>query len=428
MKTRAIKSSLDKSYFKSLDDEMELSEKIVMLLDGRALTIKQIKEELKRTKNATEVSSEEIETSIYLSFRIKSIPGLDNLKLYFLEDQEIIALKTIKQYECKAKEEEVIQQGKTDGHELAKRVSSEKSDFESLEEEMVLSEKTVPPQYNRALTNEQIKEELQKTPNIAKACVLCGRDCHEIFHMTYKLNTICGDCIEDLKEVIRVRQIGDVISMKEVKLKEQIADLKAKLKDEHEGDSTSTLVKEPNSAKAELKTEIFYFKILPVLMNMRSIYKSNLFQHEELIDTVRTVFPVVYEEIFQESFPASSKINENVSIHGIDADIVIYDKKTKNKPVKVFDFELPFPPDPILRKKREEYLRQKIESFTSMIWATDIAVVTFEEDDTIARICEEEAVQYFCIKALLAKMADLFLYFAKLNEAWKGREKLTEWK
>lgn len=130
--------------------------------------------------------------------------------------------------------------------------------------------------------------------------------------------------------------------------------------------------------------------------------------------------PIVYREIFLEDFPKDSYFVEKITTNsGVEIDI--YQKKTK-KPKKILTIERPFPNESTLREKAEQLLREKLKELSSTVWASDVVVITFEKDDRLASICNEETVHYFWVKPLLAKIAEMFAFFDKLNDAWSGRE------
>lgn len=139
-------------------------------------------------------------------------------------------------------------------------------------------------------------------------CAICKGDCKGIFHFSFKGKTICGKCVEDLKEILRIKHGNELVSLRELKLKEEISSLK------HKDEDSKQLEIEPAYTEASLIDDVFYRNILPSLMTTEDLYVDSN-NHDQLLDIIELILPLAYKEIFQTSIPTLYQVRTKVILN-----------------------------------------------------------------------------------------------------------------
>jgi len=242
-------------------------------------------------------------------------------------------------------------------------------------------------------------------------CILCEKACSDIFHISFKEKIICGKCIADLKEFLRIKKGMELVSLKEMRLKKELEKYKRSLRRKR------TTLDETSDARTK---SVFEKEILPVLKSVEYIAIAKRVNHERLIQVVKTILPFIYEEIFQSTLDSKIELKEKEIVGKREADLVIM----KNRhPSKIIEIETPLPSDPFVHEMREKSLKEEIAYFVSIVGTENLIVVSYEKNKEIANICFNAQVRYFSLKPFIMKIANFVKYYEKLNFLWNGARK-----
>jgi hypothetical protein len=237
---------------------------------------------------------------------------------------------------------------------------------------------------------------------------LCEKACSDIFHISFKEKIICGKCIADLKEFLRIKKGMELVSLKEMRLKKELEKYKRSLRRKR------TTLDETSDARTK---SVFEKEILPVLKSVEYVAIAKRVNHERLIQVVKTILPFIYEEIFHTTFTSKIELKEKEIVENREVDLVLIKNQ---RPFMIIEIETPLPSDPYLHEIREKSLKDEIAHFASVVGTGNLVVVCYEEDEEIANICFNLGVKYFSLKPFAMKLANFVRYYEKLNSLWNS--------
>ena len=246
-------------------------------------------------------------------------------------------------------------------------------------------------------------------------CALCERDCSEIYRISFKDKTICGKCLTELIQLLRIKKGMKLVSLREIKLKRE---LERARKTRRKRKRRPSGKREDARAKA---ANIFDQKILPKFELIKDLYVSRRKErvgHDKLIEMTVAVLPLIYQELFQSTAPSRIVVRTKEVVGKREADIVLSGNASL-PPFQIVEIEMPLPTDPFLRDMKEESLEKEIDLFVSAVGSRNLTVASYTKDKGIAEICSRAGVRYVWMRPHLKKVADSDEYYEKrLGSLW----------
>lgn len=226
-------------------------------------------------------------------------------------------------------------------------------------------------------------------------CIFCEKRCTEIFHFKFKGKNICGNCLDEVKELMRVKEVLH----KELQVaKREIEKLKIEVeKQSKELEGAKSLPRDFLKLSADILSCARTLKSIDELQKKRRKRKTN--DHNSLVLSIHKLFPVVYKKIFHEDFRAVYEVEVNQVVgqgeNRGDADIVI---KKGRQIVKIIKVETDLPKDSSLRNHRKSSLEKELGIFSMEVGKRNVALITLDWDKKFNEICEDIGVRYLSLQ------------------------------